>query len=45
MLFAKDKVLVDKGPHKEGVQVTNDGETMLKSMLGVDNLAAKVLVG
>ena len=32
------------GPHNEGVQVTNDGATILKS-IGVDNPAAKVLVG
>ena len=43
-MFAQDKVLVSRGPHNEGVQVTNDGATILKS-LGVDNPAAKVLVG
>ena len=40
----QDKVLVNSGPHNEGVQVTNDGATILKS-IGVDNPAAKVLVG
>ena len=40
----QDKVLVSSGPHNEGVQVTNDGATILKS-IGVDNPAAKVLVG
>ena len=39
----QDKVLVSMGPHNEGVQVTNDGATILKS-IGVDNPAAKVLV-
>lgn len=38
-----DKVLVSRGPHNEGIQVTNDGATILKS-IGVDNPAAKVLV-
>ncbi|XP_019850946.1 PREDICTED: T-complex protein 1 subunit beta-like [Amphimedon queenslandica] len=38
-----DKILVSSGPHNEGVQVTNDGATILKS-IGVDNPAAKVLV-
>lgn len=38
-----DKVLVSSGPHNEGIQVTNDGATILKSV-GVDNPAAKVLV-
>ena len=37
-------MLVSSGPHNEGVQVTNDGATILKS-IGVDNPAAKVLVG
>ena len=40
----QDKVLLSMGPHNEGVQVTNDGATILKS-IGVDNPAAKVLVG
>lgn len=40
----QDKVLVSNGPHNEGIQVTNDGATILKS-IGVDNPAAKVLVG
>ncbi len=39
-----DKILLCSGPHNEGVQVTNDGATILKS-IGVDNPAAKVLVG
>lgn len=38
-----DKILVSMGPHNEGIQVTNDGATILKS-IGVDNPAAKVLV-
>lgn len=38
-----DKILINNGPHNEGVQVTNDGATILKS-IGVDNPAAKVLV-
>lgn len=38
-----DKVLVSNGPHNNGIQVTNDGATILKS-IGVDNPAAKVLV-
>ena len=37
-------MLVSRGPHNEGIQVTNDGATILKS-IGVDNPAAKVLVG
>ncbi len=41
---AQDKVLVCNGPHDNGIQVTNDGATILKS-IGVDNPAAKVLVG
>ncbi len=36
-------MLVSSGRHNEGVQVTNDGATILKS-IGVDNPAAKVLV-
>lgn len=40
----QDKVLVSQGPHNAGIQVTNDGATILKS-IGVDNPAAKVLVG
>ncbi len=40
----QDKVLVCNGPHDNGIQVTNDGATILKS-IGVDNPAAKVLVG
>ena len=40
----QDKVLVSIGPHNSGIQVTNDGATILKS-IGVDNPAAKVLVG
>ena len=43
-LVLQDKVLVSMGPHNEGIQVTNDGATILKS-IGVDNPAAKVLVG
>ena len=35
---------MSNGPHNEGIQVTNDGATILKS-IGVDNPAAKVLVG
>ncbi len=42
--YLQDKVLVSRGPHNEGIQVTNDGATILKS-IGVDNPAAKVLVG
>ncbi|XP_064402131.1 T-complex protein 1 subunit beta-like isoform X4 [Halichondria panicea] len=38
-----DKVLICNGPHDNGIQVTNDGATILKS-IGVDNPAAKVLV-
>lgn len=38
-----DKVMVPTNPHSHGVQVTNDGATILKS-IGVDNPAAKVLV-
>ena len=37
-------MLVSNGPHNEGIQVTNDGATILRS-IGVDNPAAKVLVG
>ena len=37
-------MLVSSGPHNDGIQVTNDGATILKS-IGVDNPAAKVLVG
>ena len=37
-------MLVSRGPHNQGIQVTNDGATILKS-IGVDNPAAKVLVG
>ena len=37
-------MLVSSGPHNEGIQVTNDGATILKS-IGVDNPSAKVLVG
>ncbi len=37
-------MLVCNGPHDNGIQVTNDGATILKS-IGVDNPAAKVLVG
>ncbi len=37
-------MLVSNGPHNEGIQVTNDGATILKS-IGVENPAAKVLVG
>ena len=36
--------MVPSSPHGSGVQVTNDGATILKS-IGVDNPAAKVLVG
>ena len=36
--------MVPTNPHSHGVQVTNDGATILKS-IGVDNPAAKVLVG
>ena len=36
--------MVPTGPHATGIQVTNDGATILKS-IGVDNPAAKVLVG
>jgi chaperonin GroEL (HSP60 family) len=43
-IFLQDKVLVSIGPHKEGIQVTNDGATILKS-IRVDIPAAKVLVG
>ncbi|CAI7993679.1 T-complex protein 1 subunit beta [Geodia barretti] len=35
--------MVPTGPHATGIQVTNDGATILKS-IGVDNPAAKVLV-
>ena len=35
---------MSQGPHNAGIQVTNDGATILKS-IGVDNPAAKVLVG
>ena len=35
---------MSRGPHNEGIQVTNDGATILKS-IGVDNPAAKILVG
>ena len=43
-MYTQDKILINNGPHNEGVQVTNDGATILKS-IGVDNPAAKVLVG
>lgn len=40
-----DKILLSSAPGAgEGVSVTNDGATILKSV-GVDNPAAKVLVG
>ena len=41
----KDKILISTSPHSPGgIQVTNDGATILKA-IGVDNPAAKVLVG
>lgn len=43
-LCPQDKVMVPSNPHSQGIQVTNDGATILKS-IGVDNPAAKVLVG
>lgn len=43
VLSEKDKILQSSG-RDNGIQVTNDGATILKS-IGVDNPAAKVLVG
>ena len=44
-LHTQDKILISTSPHSPGgIQVTNDGATILKS-IGVDNPAAKVLVG
>ena len=41
----QDKILISTSPHSPGgIQTTNDGATILKA-IGVDNPAAKVLVG
>ena len=40
----QDKILISGNADNQGIKVTNDGATILKS-IGVDNPAAKVLVG